>query len=31
MEKKLNDKQVWTALQDAALAAMHLLDIKQVC
>lgn len=30
MDLKLNDKQVWTALQDASLAALHLFDTKQV-
>lgn len=31
MESKSNDKAVWKALEDAALAIMHLLDTKQVC
>lgn len=29
-EAKLNDRQIWHALEEAALANMHLMDLKQV-
>lgn len=30
-EAKLNDKLIWKAIEEAALANMHLLDLKQSC
>ena len=30
-ERKLNDKKVWRTLEAAAEAALHLMDLRQVC
>jgi hypothetical protein len=30
-EAKINDQQVWSCLEDAALATLHLLDVTQMC
>lgn len=31
LERKLNDKEVWSAIEDAALASLHLLSLREVC
>lgn len=30
-DAELNDKGVWRAVEDAAIAALHLLSLKQMC
>ncbi len=30
-EHKINIREVWRALEDAALASLHLMDLTQVC
>jgi len=31
LEMKLNDKQLWSFLQDACLKVIHLFNTKQIC
>lgn len=30
-EAKLNSKAIWRAIEDSSLAALHLLNVKQIC
>ena len=30
-EAKLNDREIWRAIEDAALANLHLFELKHIC